>query len=124
MSSIKCILSYVMFLSWFTVVAQLGLQVDSGQAVLFGSDTIGSGKKLMWLPSKAALRAGYLNKFNSQNWDHDSIGKYSVAFGSNSQALGNKLFGDGNSLLCQWFWVDRDRVAKLSYESSINSPWW
>ena len=92
-----------MFLSWFTVVAQLGLQVDSGQAVLFGSDTIGSGKKLMWLPSKAALRAGYLNKFNSQNWDHDSIGKYSVAFGSNSQALGNNSLAMGTACYASGF---------------------
>jgi hypothetical protein len=40
----------------------------------------------MWYPSKAAFRAGHVN---STNWDKDSVGLYSTAFGNDSKAIGD-----------------------------------
>jgi hypothetical protein len=54
----------------------------------------GSGGRFMWVPSKRALRAGYVT---GSQWDHDSIGLYSVALGYNVKATGSRstAFGDG-----------------------------
>lgn len=38
----------------------------------------GAGRRMMWYPDKAAFRVGYVN---SNQWDKDSIGKYSFASG-------------------------------------------
>jgi len=46
----------------------------------------GAGRRMMWYPDKAAFRAGYV--YNNQ-WNKDSIGKYSVAMGYATQAKGN-----------------------------------
>ena len=39
----------------------------------------------MWIPSKAALRAG---KIDANQWNYDSIGYSSIALGTNSIAHG------------------------------------
>lgn len=45
----------------------------------------GSGTRMFFYPDKAAFRAGYVN---GTQWDTDSIGKFSVALGSNTRAKG------------------------------------
>ena len=65
------------------------LEVKSG-AVLFDS-TVGStpasgtGTRMMWIPAKAAFRAGSV--FGTY-WDNANIGQNSVAFGENTSASG------------------------------------
>lgn len=55
----------------------------------------GQGRRMLWYPSKAAFRVGYVT---STNWDKDSIGTYSFAAGRNTRAAGNYAsiaLGDG-----------------------------
>ena len=47
--------------------------------------TSGAGTRMMWIPGKAALRAG---EVSGNQWDDSEIGKYSVAFGYNAKAKG------------------------------------
>ncbi len=54
----------------------------------------GAGRRMMWYPDKAAFRAGYSN---GTNWDKDSTGIYSVAFGFNSKAKGVASFAAGGT---------------------------
>lgn len=56
----------------------------------FGAGTIpvsGDGVRLMWYPGKAAFRAG---STVGTGWDDANIGAYSVAFGENTLASGEK----------------------------------
>ena len=46
----------------------------------------GAGRRLLWYPGKAALRAGYVA---GTQWDYPNIGLYSVALGRNTLASGN-----------------------------------
>lgn len=66
------------------------LQIDNGAMLLTGtSGTIkfnGSGTRMMWLPIKGAIRAGNVT---AGQWDIDSIGTNSTAFGLNTKASGN-----------------------------------
>jgi hypothetical protein len=69
------------------------LHVDGVDGVLFtgsfGTGSIpaeGEGTRLMWYPAKAAFRAG---KVTGVNWDIDSIGDCSFAYGSDPRATGN-----------------------------------
>ena len=54
---------------------------------------MGPGTRMMWYPDKAAFRAGHVT---ANEWDQDSIGYYSVAFGNNTMAKGQRsaAFGD------------------------------
>lgn len=84
----KKLVFLIMFTCTFLYVQsqnQPGLHVDANYTVLFGADTLGSGNKLMWLPSKGAFRAGYSNNFL---WDTEHIGQYSVGLGYYSRASG------------------------------------
>jgi hypothetical protein len=66
-----------------------GLHVGNERRVLFGTDTIGSGAKLMWLPDLNAFRVGTLiSGSTSTYWDRDNIGQYSFASGRNTRAQG------------------------------------
>ncbi len=65
---------------------QPGLHVDEDHTVLFGKDTISSGIKLLWYPSKAAFRAG---KTNTTEWIYNNVGPFSAAFGTDTEARGN-----------------------------------
>lgn len=60
-------------ISWAQV--PIGLQIDSPQVVIFGTDTICCGSRMMWVPSKFALFAGELL------WPPDSIGSHSFSAG-------------------------------------------
>ncbi len=76
-----------------------GLEVHQDHNVLFGESLSGAGIKMMWVPEKAAFRAGNLSVFNYNNalppdqtygasyWDIDSIGLNSAAFGVNNRAI-------------------------------------
>ncbi len=46
----------------------------------------GEGARLMWYPTKAALRAGWVG---GDGWDDQNIGAFSMAFGSNTTASGS-----------------------------------
>jgi hypothetical protein len=75
------------------------LNVYNG-AVLFDGATgttpvSGEGTRMMWIPSKAAFRAGGVS---STQWDNANIGAYSVACGLNNLAGSySATFGAGNS---------------------------
>jgi len=78
------------------------LEVQSG-AVLFHGTTgatplSGAGTRMMWIPEKAALRAGTVM---GTQWDDANIGLYSTAFGLSSQATadGSTAIGRNNEAL-------------------------
>lgn len=52
----------------------------------------GAGSRFMWYPDKAALRAGYIG---GTQWNKDSIGYYSTAYGVNTKAKGDVSFAMG-----------------------------
>jgi hypothetical protein len=54
----------------------------------------GAGTRMMWYPDKAAFRAG---RVLSTEWNKDSIGDFSVAFGINVKARGNSSTAMGIS---------------------------
>jgi hypothetical protein len=49
----------------------------------------GAGTRMMWYPDKAAFRAGRVSGTGAANWDKDSIGNYSFAWGVSTKASGN-----------------------------------
>ena len=76
------------------------LEVKRG-AVLFdstigGTPMSGSGTRMMWVPAKAALRAG---STSGSGWDNANIGQNSMAFGENTVASGgtSTAFGFGTA---------------------------
>ncbi|MCC5928189.1 MAG: tail fiber domain-containing protein, partial [Cyclobacteriaceae bacterium] len=85
-----------------------GLDVGEGNVLFEGqfksSDpgdppATGAGTRMMWYPDKAAFRVGRLDESNANNWDKDSIGNYSFAWGRNTKASGNysTAWGSGSS---------------------------
>jgi hypothetical protein len=67
----------------------IGLQVDSNLTVLFGKDTAGFGKKMMWLPSKGSAFIGDMFYL-----PYDSIGELTFSFGrSMASAIGAVAMG-------------------------------
>ncbi len=73
-------------------------QVTDGSVLFDGTvgatPTSGAGTRLMWIPERAAFRAGKLNDDTislpdaSGYWDNSNIGLYSVAIGLNTYARG------------------------------------
>ncbi|MBL7765025.1 MAG: tail fiber domain-containing protein, partial [Chitinophagaceae bacterium] len=55
----------------------------------------GNGRRMMWYVEKAAFRAG--NILASSNWNKDSIGNYSAAFGVDTKAKGPGSFAFGST---------------------------
>jgi hypothetical protein len=92
------------------------LHIDGGGLLMTG--TIGStpiaggGTRLMWIPAKAAFRAGSVS---SIEWDDASIGLNSFALGSNNTASGSSssVFG-----LFHFVWV-----SKCSKRTVFNWVW-
>ena len=63
--------------------------IGNGRRVLFGTDTLGNGDKLMFLPDLHAFRVGTVaTGAASTYWNRDSIGLYSFASGLNTRAQG------------------------------------
>ncbi len=57
----------------------------------------GAGTRMMWYPEKAAFRAGRVGDFkDGTQWDADSTGEYSVAFGDDTKASGARSMAVGN----------------------------
>jgi hypothetical protein len=82
-----------------------GMNVTDG-SVLFSGTTgatpaSGAGTRMMWIPSKAAFRAG---EVDDVQWNTDSIGMYSVSFGYNSYATGGNAFSVGEGSLASGFY--------------------
>ena len=67
------------------------LQIGDGAALFNGTigdtPTSGPGTRLMWIPAKAAFRAGDVN---DAKWDDANIGNYSVAMGQYTKASGDQ----------------------------------
>ena len=96
-----------------------GLRMTAGGALLAtGNDVAGvapmagGGKRMMWVPSKAAFRAGFVS---GAAWDQANIGMNSVALGTdvlasgtgsvaignNSQAIGDMSIALGNGIIAK-----------------------
>ncbi|HOZ51087.1 MAG TPA: tail fiber domain-containing protein [Chitinophagaceae bacterium] len=58
----------------------------------------GAGTRLFFNPKKAAFRVGYVN---GTQWNNDSIGSYSSAFGRNTKAVGDNSIAMGSSTLAK-----------------------
>jgi hypothetical protein len=69
------------------------LHLQDGSVLFAGLPIIGSGAKMMWLPEKAAFRAG---EVSAEQWDANNIGLYSVAVGLDTQASGEASTAMGN----------------------------
>ena len=68
---------------------KVDFHVGNGRSVLFGTDTLGNGDKLLWLPNLHAFRVGTVaSGAASTYWNTDSIGLYSFASGLNTRAQG------------------------------------
>ena len=68
-----------------TTLPKAPFNVAAGKTVLFGADSSGSGKKLLWYPSKSAFRVGYVT---GTEWDYGNVGIYSSAIGTSTTASG------------------------------------
>jgi trimeric autotransporter adhesin len=68
------------------VVDASGVLVASGTLFEGTVHAAGSGARMVWAPGRAAFRAGHVW---SDEWDHASLGHYSVAFGERTRASGN-----------------------------------
>jgi len=94
----------------------------------------GSGRRMMWYPQKAAFRAGYST---GVNWDIDSIGLYSAAFGKASRAsgsysfaTGDSSFATGNSTISMgggdaswgWTYANGDYSISMGYANIVRGP--
>ncbi|MBX3102439.1 MAG: tail fiber domain-containing protein [Bacteroidetes bacterium] len=70
-----------------------------GALLLTGNDlsgvtpASGGGRRFMWIPQKAAIRAGSVT---GDNWNADSIGEGSAAFGINNKVVGQASFAVGS----------------------------
>ncbi len=79
--------------------ASARLHVEGGAALFSGSTGTtpfsGAGIRMMWIPEKKAFRAG---EVLASQWDNDSIGMWSVAFGHNNVAkqIYSTAFGSSN----------------------------
>ncbi len=61
----------------------------------------GAGVRMMWVPSKSALRAGRVDGFGAAYWNDANIGDASAAFGWNTRAPGAYSFAAGQSTTAQ-----------------------
>ena len=60
----------------------------------------GEGRRMMWYPSKAAFRSGYVE---TVNWNKDNIGYYSFGAGYNVKPSGSSSVSLGNSTTANGF---------------------
>jgi hypothetical protein len=64
-----------------------------------GTNTVtGAGTRLMWIPDRAAFRAGRLNVGGTANfWDAANVGVGSAAFDTDNRAAGEDSFAQGQN---------------------------
>lgn len=75
-----------------TSTPQAFFTVATNKTVLFGSDTSGSGNKLIWYGKKAAFRAG---QATIDEFDYGKVGSFSTAFGYGNIASGDNASAFG-----------------------------
>lgn len=84
------------------------LEVTNGAIMASGTTGAtpgsGAGTRLMWIPAKAAFRAGGIT---GSQWDNANVGTYSQAFGINNTAsgYGSAAFGDNNTATTSYSFV-------------------
>ena len=103
---------------WFgTISASGSIFINNGSSAPASvGNTVpmsGAGTRLIWIPDKAAFRAGYVN---GTQWDETSIGAYSFGLGQNNTAGGISAmsFGNGNT-------VNGDNAVGIGRSNSLNS---
>lgn len=74
------------------IIMSRPLHVEAAHNVLFGDSMTNVGTKMMWIPEKAALRAGIAT---NANWDTINIGMNSTAFGKSTFAKGERAMAFG-----------------------------
>lgn len=83
-----------------TTNPQAKLHVKNGSVLFEGTSgnapINGAGTRMMWIPSKAAFRAGVVT---GSTWNNANIGSYSVAFGYNTTASGWASSAFGNATI-------------------------
>lgn len=102
------------------------LHVDGG-SVIFTGDTgmaniTGPGKRLMWMPGKAAFRAGSVHEWFPHAWDEDYIGLYSFASGNSPVASGWASVAFGTDVIAEGdhaFAMGRENSASGNYSFSF-----
>ncbi len=86
--------------------ADLQLTLDNSSGIIAKSpsnintplNSAGNGVKFIWYPTKRAFRAGEITTNNSNYWDQNNIGNFSVAFGKDSLVTGNYSFALGENI--------------------------
>lgn len=86
-----------------TATPRAGLDVNHDDGIVATGGTngntndlpTGTGRRLLWIPSRGAFRADTINVANASAWDIDNIGYYSVAFGLNAKATGSASMAIG-----------------------------
>ena len=68
-----------------TTLPKAPFNVAAGKTVLFGADSSGSGRKLLYYSSKSAFRVG---NSTGTEWDYGNVGIYSSAMGNGTKASG------------------------------------
>ena len=109
-----------------TIHSPASLHVGADKEVLFGTDTLGGGTKLRWIPSKSAFRAGRLdeNGDEAEYWDNPNIGDYSVAMGYNTLATERAAIALGyESLADGWYSTAIGRECKATGRSCTAIGW-
>ncbi len=103
-----------------TATPSSSLHIVGGGILVTGStgDTpvSGIGNRLMWVPAKAAFRAGGVD---SDQWDDVDIGLYSIALGQNSKASGSNSFAVGPATASGTFSVAMGNTAVSGGASSF-----
>jgi hypothetical protein len=81
---------------------------SSGSLLLYGNTgttpASGPGTRMMWIPSKGALRAGTILSYDNSEWNDASIGANSVAMGHSTKASGNESMAMGGRTIASGDW--------------------
>jgi len=111
----KIILLTVIIFSTITITAQekvqIGIEMDSSQALLLGTSIDSLGSKMFWYPRKSLLLVGTGFAFDEPNtWNIDNIGEFSTSFGiaNSPRGLASMMWGitnviDDDCLVCTAF---------------------
>jgi len=113
-----------------TANAVAKLSVDG--SVLFSGNSgatpvSGAGTRMMWIPSKAAFRAGAVNPNiigTGTEWDDNNIGSYSIALGLSTKASGLYSFATGVSTTASADYstaMGYNTIASFEYSTAMGS---
>ena len=80
--------------------------VAENRTVIFGKDSTSAGRKLIWYPTKGALRFGYLDTlFGVTSWNYANVGVNSLAFGASTRASGPQSIASGVATTASGFYA-------------------